>query len=165
MADSEAILADGAHVPAHVAVRGDWSMDALVDGVALHLLLQAVVPSGGASLFLFAPAEPQARYAPHLAAGPLPPSAAELLLYAPTVALKKCDEGFRLLSWPLWRELTTAPSRDCGAVSSLVESCAVTADEERKSESESESLGALSLVGREEEEDLEEDLEEDDADL
>lgn len=144
----DAIMADGTHCTASIAMRTDWSIEVSLPDAAggrAELRLHAVVPDADNSLlFLFSPVSPLAALAPGVMAGPLPANAAELLLYAPTVALRKCAEGFRLLSWQVWKELAAAPGRDYNAVSSLVESCQMSQVEDGSSDSESESQGALS---------------------
>jgi hypothetical protein len=139
----------------------------LSDGTSAELRLHAVVPdSTNGLLFLYSPVDPLPCMAPGVMAGPLPANAAELLLYAPAIALRKCDEGFKLLSWQVWKELASAPGHEYGAVSSLIESCQMSLAEDCSSESGSESLGAISQPGLEDvEEDPEDDDEDDDVEL
>ena len=164
MTTADAILSDGGHCQLSIAMRGDWSMEAtLADSSRnIELRLQAVVPDAeNGLLFLYAPADPVLELTPGIMAGPLPANASELLLYAPTVALRKCEQGFMLLSWQVWKDIAAAPGREYGAVSSLVESCQLSLAEDCSSESESESLGVLSQAAME---DLEENYEEEEDD-
>lgn len=165
MTTTEAILADGNHVKAIVTMRPNWSMTACVEDATLELQLQAVIPdTDNGLIFLYAPSEPQARYSPAVAASPLPANATELLLYAPTIALRKNDKGFCMLSWQVWKEFTQAPGREYGVLSSIAESCPLSAEEESGSESNSDSLGALSDVDGGALDEVEEEVEEDDDD-
>lgn len=91
-----------------VEMTPDWTLRAAAPGRGdLTLHLQAVLPCEGDLLYLFAPDELLFCGA----AAPLPPLAAELLLYAPLVALARRPEGLQALSWTAWEALV---ARDRG---------------------------------------------------
>ena len=104
----EAALSAGELLPVAVHMQADWTLRCCLEGGASAapelLQLQAVLPCSGELLYLFAPDEDVGLGV----AGPLPPLASELLVYAPLVPLVKRPEGFQGLSRRSWEDMTSA---------------------------------------------------------
>lgn len=103
-----AAFADGELLPVAVDMQADWTLRCCVEGgnegKAPELQLQAVLPCSGELLYLFCPDDDVG----FGVAGPMPPLAAELLVYAPVVPLVKCPQGFQGLSRRSWEDMTSA---------------------------------------------------------
>lgn len=148
----DAATANGERRNISVVMTADWCLRTS----DVDLPLQAVLPSISLGLvYLFAPSKQLEGDVQ-----PLPAAAAELLLYAPLVALVKCPQGFQSLSWSAWRDLTSSAClQDFGMPSSMAtslnagveedletQSLASISDMDFQEEAESEDLGEQDVL-------------------